>query len=401
MSTPMVARRVPWQWLLLLGSVAALGPLSSDAYLPAFPQMRTDFQTSGAAVQGTLTAMLVGAALGPLVMGPLSDLIGRRKPFIGALFVFSLVSFAQAFAPTIEVLIALRLVQGFAGMSASIMSQAVLRDMTPDGDLMRSLSRMRLVSLSAPILAPSIGVLALRYTGWRGLFVLTGAIGLLLVLVLVLRAPRGAFRGRAEDADRVVRQSLASYRFLLRDPRVLMGNVAAASMFSALMLYISNGPLVFRDAFGLEPQDFGLVFTINALSMLAGSQLAPLLVDRFGTHRVYTGAGTVSAVVLLIMLGCALVGEAAKVPFFIALAVVTADFGVSLILPTKELMELHPERAGAGAALLRSTNMVTAGIAGLLLGLAPSTSSVPMVVGMLVFEAVAVLAWRRRSRLAA
>jgi len=401
MSTPIAAHRVPWQWLLLLGSVAALGPLSSDAYLPAFPQMRADFATSGAAVQGTLTAMLIGAALGPLVMGPLSDLIGRRTPFIGSLLVFALVSFAQAFAPTIETLIGLRLVQGFAGMSASILSQAVLRDMTPDGDLMRSLSRMRLVSLSAPILAPSIGVLALQYTGWRGLFVLTGGAATALSLVLLLRAPRSAFRGRAEDADRVVRQSLDSYRFLLRDPRVLMGNVAAACMFSALMLYISNGPLVFRDAFDLEPQGFGLIFTMNALSMLAGSQMAPVLVERFGTHRVYTGAGSVSALVLLVMLACALVGEAARVPFFIALAVVTADFGVALILPTKELMELYPDRAGAGAALLRSTNMVTAGVAGLLLGLAGSDSAVPMVLGMLAFEAIAVWAWRQRSRFSA
>lgn len=392
--------RVPLKWLLLLGSVAALGPLSSDSYLPAFPTMRADFGTSNAMIQATLTAMLVGAALGPLVMGPLSDLVGRRRPFIGSLLVFALVSWAQAFAPTIEILIALRLLQGFAGMSASILSQAVLRDMTPDGDLMRSLSRMRLVSLSAPILAPSLGVLALRVTGWRGIFILTATIALILSLAL-LRAPRSGFRGRAEDADRVVRQSLESYRFLLRDPRVLWGNVAAASMFSALMLYISNGPLVFRDAFGVEPHTFGFIFTMNALSMLAGSQLAPVAVHRFGSHRVYVGSGAVSALALATMLVSASLGERALLPFFIALAVVVGAFGLSLILPTKELMELHPDRAGAGAALLRSTNMLVAGVAGLLLGvLSSSASAVPMVIGMLAFEAVAVFAWSRRTRLA-
>lgn len=400
MSDTAAISRVPLKWLLLLGSVAALGPLSSDSYLPAFPTMRQDFATSNAMIQATLTAMLVGAAIGPLVMGPLSDLIGRRRPFIGALLVFAVVSYAQAFAPTIEVLIALRLVQGFAGMSASIMSQAVLRDMTPDGDLMRSLSRMRLVSLSAPILAPSIGVLALRVTGWRGIFILTGTIGIVLVVAL-LRAPRSGFRGRAEDADRVVRQSLESYRFLLRDPRVLWGNVAAASMFSALMLYISNGSLVFRDAFGVEPHTFGFIFTVNALSMLAGSQLAPVAVHRYGSHRVYVGAGAVSAVALATMFVSALRGESAALPFFLGLGVVVGAFGLSLILPTKELMELYPDRAGAGAALLRSTNMLAAGAAGLLLGLASSDSGVPMVLGMFAFEALAVFAWNRRMRLAA
>ena len=390
--------RVPLKWLLLLGSVAALGPLSSDAYLPAFPTMRNELHATNTMIQATLTAMLVGAAIGPLVMGPLSDLIGRRKPFVGAMLAFAMISFAQALAPTIEVLILLRLLQGFAGMSASIMSQAVLRDMTPDGDLMRSLSRMRLVSLSAPILAPSIGVLALRLTGWRGLFIMTGTIALVLAAML-LRAPKSGFRGRADDAERVVRQSLDSYRFLLRDRRVVYGNVAAASMFSALMLYISNGSLVFRDAFGIEPHTFGMLFTINALSMLAGSQLAPVIVERHGSHRTYLVAGSVSAIGLSVMFVSAIGGSAHPLPFFAGLAVVVGAFGLSLILPTKELMELYPERAGAGAALLRSTNMMAAGVAGLLLGLFPSDTGVPMVIGMFAFEGIAVMAWNRRMRL--
>ncbi len=398
MPQPTATDRVPMRWLLLLGLVAALGPLSSDSYLPAFPTMRTDFATSNAMIQATLTAMLVGAAVGPLIMGPLSDIIGRRRPFIGSLLVFAVISWAQAFAPTIQVLIGLRLVQGFAGMSASIMGQAILRDMTPDGDLMRSLSRMRLVTLTAPILAPSFGVLALRFTGWRGIFIVTGTMAVLLSVAL-LRAPASAFRGRATDADRVVRQSLDAYRYLLRDPRVRLGNVSAACMFTALMLYISNGSLVFRDALGIQPSMFGAIFTINALCMLAGSQLAPSVVARYGSQRVYVGAGAVAAFGLAIMLGSALVGQSAARVFFVGLPIVVFTFGLSLILPTKEVMELHPERAGAGAALLRSNNMVLSGLAAVVLGLAPSSTAVPMVVGMFAFGAIAVGSWVRRGRL--
>ena len=389
-------RQVPMRRLLFLGAVAALGPLSTDSYLAAFPIMREELATTSALVQATLTVFLVGAAIGPIVMGPVSDLIGRRLPFIISLVAFAVTSLLAAAAPSAQWLVAVRLVQGFFGMSSSILSQAVLRDMTPDGDLMRALSRMRLVTLSAPIVAPGIGVALLTWTGWRGIFILTGVVAFLLAIIAV-RLPHTLYRGRAADADRVVRQSFASYRFLLRDPRVLLGNIAAASSFSALMLYISNGSLVFRDTFGMEPSTFGFVFTVNALCMLAGSQIAPAVVARFGSTRVYLAAGLAAAAGMALMLLAGLMGAAGW--FFGGLALAILAFGVALILPTKELMEIHPDRAGAGSALLRSGNMVAAAAAGFTLAHFATDTVVPMALGMLTLEAVAMASWLRRMRL--
>ncbi len=384
--------------LLFLGSVAALGPLSTDSYLAAFPVMRTELGTTSAMVQATLTAFLIGAAIGPVVMGPLSDLIGRRVPFVGSLAALAVTSWLAAAAPGIEALIVIRLFQGFFGMSSSILSQAVLRDMTPDGDLMRSLSRMRMVSLSAPIVAPGLGVVLLQWTGWRGIFVLTGAVAATLA-VLASRLPQALYRGPAADTRRVFRQSMASYRFLFGDQRVVLGNIAAASSFSALMLYISNGSLVFRDTFGVQPSEFGVIFTTNAVCMLIGSQLAPTLVARAGSTRVYLGAGLLAAFGMTGMLSAGIVGVQARGVFFTGLALSVFAFGIALILPTKELMEIHPERAGAGAALLRSGNMLTAAAAAFALAHFATETVVPMALGMLLLEAIAMASWIRRMRL--
>jgi MFS family permease len=154
--------------LLLLGGIAGLGPFSVDTYLPAFPQIADDLHATPSGVQLTLAAYLVAMATGQLLMGPSSDSWGRRRPLLTALVCYVLAALACAVAPTVGVLVALRVVQGLAGGAVLVIARAVVRDLYTGSDVTRFLSRLTLVFGLAPIVAPSLGSLVLTVTGWRG-----------------------------------------------------------------------------------------------------------------------------------------------------------------------------------------------------------------------------------------
>lgn len=381
--------------MLLLGSITALGPISTDSYLAAFPAMRDEFGVQGAAVQATLTAFMLGSALGPLIVGPLSDAIGRRRPFLAALSGFAALSLTAGVSRGIGELVAIRFLQGFFGLSASILGQAVLRDLTPDSDLLRAMSRVRLVSLSSPIIAPALGLLALRVTGWRGIFVGTAVLAVVLTIAIAF-VPAARLRGPVSTSDSALQQSIAGYRILLSDRRVRLGNIAAACTFASLLLYITNGSLIFHDAFGITAERFGMIFTGNAVCMLVGSQLVPALAERFGAYGLFLRASLVSTFGISCMVIDATALPMSSVPYFFGLGVAVFGTGLALALPMKEVMELHPERAGAGAGLLRTGNVVTGATGGWVLGLLAATSGLPLALGMLAFNLVAMLAWVRR-----
>ncbi|MEO5711106.1 MAG: MFS transporter [Nocardioidaceae bacterium] len=157
--------------VLVLGALIALGPLTIDMYLPAFPRIGDDLRAGDSAVQLTLTGMLLGLAVGQLVIGPLSDAWGRRRPLIAGLCTHAVASLLCAVAPTIAALAVVRVVQGFAGAAISVVAMAIVRDLFDGIAVARIMSRLMLVIGLAPILAPSLGGLVLGFTSWRGIFV--------------------------------------------------------------------------------------------------------------------------------------------------------------------------------------------------------------------------------------
>ena len=169
------------QLVLVLGALIALGPLTIDMYLPAFPRIGDELGASDSAVQLTLTGMLLGLAVGQLVIGPLSDAFGRRRPLVIGLCAHSAASLLCAIAPTVVVLAAVRVVQGLAGAALSVVAMAIVRDLFAGVGVARIMSRLMLVIGLAPILAPSIGSLVLGFTSWRGIFVVLAGAALLVV----------------------------------------------------------------------------------------------------------------------------------------------------------------------------------------------------------------------------
>ena len=269
---------------LTLGAFVALGPLTIDMYLPALPTIREELATSSATVQLTLTGTLIGLALGQLVIGPLSDALGRRRPLLAGTALHVVASLLVLVAPTIAVLGALRVLQGVGTAAAGVVALAIVRDLFEGRAAATMLSRLFLVMGVAPVLAPTIGGELLRFTSWRGVFAVLAVYG---VLVLAL----GAFGLRETLPPERRRRggiagTLRTYGGLFRD-RTYVGLILVAGLtMAALFTYVSGSSFVYQRQFGLDEQQFGMLFGAGAVWLIAATQLNPVLLRRWSPAQI-------------------------------------------------------------------------------------------------------------------
>ncbi|GLZ43904.1 Bcr/CflA family drug resistance efflux transporter [Actinomycetospora sp. NBRC 106375] len=367
--------------LVVLGALTAAAPLSLDTYLPALPSLTADLATTPSVTQLSLTSCLVGLALGQLVAGPLSDVLGRRRPMLLGAAGFAVVSVLCAVAPSVEVLVALRLLQGLLGAVGIVVARAVVRDTSDATTSARAFATLMLVSGVAPIVAPVLGGQLLRVTSWRGVFVVLavyGALSGLAVLVLVRESlPRSRRRSGSAAA------TLASFRVLLGDRRVVACVLAAGLLFSAMFAYISGSTFVLQDLYGLSPQAFSGVFAANSVGIVASVQVAGRLA---GSGRVppvrlvAAGLGVAAVGTGVLLVSTLLDGGLAGVVAGLFVTVV----GVGLVLPSATTLTLadHPEHAGSASALLGTAQFIVGAGTAPLVGLAGSRSAVPMAATM-------------------
>src|SRR4051812_19828641 len=335
---------------LTLGAFVAIGPLTIDMYLPALPTLREDLQTTSAAVQLTLTGTLVGLALGQLVVGPLSDALGRRRPMLAGVALHVLASLLVLVAPGIAVLGALRVLQGVGTAAAGVVAMAIVRDLFEGRAAATMLSRLFLVMGVAPVLAPTIGGEILRFTSWRGVFALLAVYGVLLLVV-------GAFALRETlPPERRQHDGIAgtrrTYATLFRD-RSFVGLVIVAGLtMAALFSYVSGSSFVYQREFGLDEQQFGMLFGAGAAFLIAATQLNPLLLRRWSPAQILvtgTGSGAVAGGALLVLAAIGSGGLwAVAVPLWAVL------FSAGLALPNAPALALsrYGDAAGSAAALL-------------------------------------------------
>ncbi|MGY1689503.1 multidrug effflux MFS transporter [Geodermatophilus sp. SYSU D01105] len=342
MSRPLLA--------LVLGAFVAVGPLTIDMYLPALPTITADLGTTSAMIQLTLTGTLVGLALGQLVLGPLSDAFGRTRPLLAGTALYVVASLLVLVAPNVAVLGVLRVLQGVGTASGAVIALAVVRDLYTGRAAATMLSRLFLVLGAAPVLAPTIGGEILRFTSWRGIFALLAVYGLLLLAVgaLGLRETLPPERRRSSG----LAGTLRTYRGLLRD-RTYVGLVVVAGLTMAgLFSYVSGSSFVFQRQFGLDEQQFGLLFGAGAVWLIAATQLNPLVLRRWTSAQVLVAgivAGTVAGAVLLLL---ALTGTGGLAGVVVPLWAVLFSGGLALPNAPALALSRHGEAAGAAAALL-------------------------------------------------
>jgi MFS transporter, DHA1 family, multidrug resistance protein len=375
---------------LVLGAFVAVGPLTIDMYLPALPTIAADLGTTSATIQLTLTGTLVGLALGQLVLGPLSDALGRKRPLLAGTALYVVASLLVLVAPDVAVLGVLRVLQGVGAASGAVIAMAVVRDLYTGRPAATMLSRLFLVLGAAPVLAPTIGGEVLRFTSWRGIFVLLAGYGLLLLAVGALALRETLPPERRSSAG--LGGTLRTYRGLLRD-RTYVGLVLVAGLTMAgLFSYVSGSSFVYQGQFGLDEQEFGLLFGAGAFWLIAATQLNPVVLRRWTPAQVLvTGIvmGTVAGVVLLVL---ALTGTGGLAGVVVPLWAVLFSGGLALPNAPALALTRHGESAGAAAALLGAVQFgVGASVAPLVGVLGNDAAAMGTVVVGALLVAIAVL----------
>ena len=354
------------KYILILGALSALGPFTIDLYLPAFPTVAADLHASDAAIQITLTATLVGFALGQLIVGPLADAFGRRKPLLIATAVHVLASLAVAAAPTVELVTVGRVFQGIGAAGSGVVAMAIVRDLFSGQRLIRMLSRLALVWGLAPVLAPVIGSQLLRVFEWRGVFVVLAGYGLVMVIVsaffMIETLPperRGIFSGRA-----VARR----YRHLARDGAFVGAAILGSMVFTALFSYLSSSSFLLQDVFGMTAQQYGIAFGVNSLGLVAATQISARLMRKFAPKQVATAGLLVMSAGAVSLLICGL-SDGSLGWVLASLFFVVSPLGI--IMPTVQVTALanHAEEAGTAASLIGALNSLLPGLVTPIVGL--------------------------------
>jgi DHA1 family bicyclomycin/chloramphenicol resistance-like MFS transporter len=375
---------------LILGGLSAFAPLSIDMYLPALPSMTGDFHTSDTTLQLTLTAFVIGLAVGQLVLGPLSDALGRRKPLLAGLALYVLGSVLCAISPSPELLITARVVQAIGAAAGIVISRAVVRDLYSGTAMTRYFSTLMLINGVAPILAPVLGGQILRLTSWRGVFVVLTVFGALLLAAVALSLPEPLPAGLRTPAR--PRSILRAYGHLLTDRGFLGYTLACGLMFAGLFAYVSGSSFVLQGVYGLSPQAFSLVFGLNGVGIVLAGQLNRRIVGRFG-ERALLRSGLLSSfagglgVLLAVVVHLGLVGL--LIPLFVLVA------SIGLVMPNASSLALaeHAKNAGSASALLGVLQFIIGGLATPLVGLGGPGTALPMVIVMASFSTLALLAF--------
>jgi DHA1 family bicyclomycin/chloramphenicol resistance-like MFS transporter len=336
--------------ILVLGAFVALGPLTIDTYLPSLPALTADLQSTSSTVQLTLTGTLLGLALAQLVIGPLSDSLGRRRPLLAGIALHVVASLAIVVAPNVAVLGALRFVQGAGAAAGSVIALAIIRDLYSGREAATMFSRLMLVMGVAPVLAPTLGGELLRITSWRGVFVFLAVYGVLVLIAgaLALRESLPPQHRRATG----VAPTLRTYGGLLRD-RVFVGLVLVAGLTMAgLFGYVAGSSFVFQQQFGLDQQQFGLVFGAGAIFLIAATQLNAYLLRAFEPGTLLLAALIGGSVAGLVLVGTTVTGFGGIVGVLLPMFGVL--FAVGLALPNAPALALarHGDAAGTAAALV-------------------------------------------------
>ncbi|HEY5853490.1 MAG TPA: multidrug effflux MFS transporter [Aldersonia sp.] len=379
----------PRRVVLVLGALIALGPLTIDAYLPALPAIADDLDATDALVQLTLTGTLAGLAVGQLVVGPLSDALGRRRPMIAGIGVHVIASLLCVVAPSVAILGVLRAVQGFGAAAAMVIAMAVVRDLYVGSAAATVLSRLILVMGVAPILAPSLGGLILLRGSWRGIFVMLAVFGVALIFVAVFALRETLPRYRRRPVG--VGFALRGYLRLVRDPIFVALAVAGGLAMSTLFAYIAGASFVLQDDFGLDEQQFALVFGVGAVALIAASQVNVVVLRRYALTAV-VGVALAAALGAAVLLGVfAMTGAGGVWGFVVPVWLVLAASG--FVLPNAPALALsrHGEAAGTAAALVGAAQFGIGALVAPLVGVL-GNDSIAMATVMVAGPAVALVA---------
>ncbi|MFB0637596.1 MFS transporter [Bacillus rugosus] len=380
----------------LLGMLAILGPLNIDMYLPSFPEIASDLSASASLVQLSLTACLVGLTIGQLIVGPVSDAQGRRKPLLICIFLFALSSLFCALSPNITTLVAARFLQGFTASAGLVLSRAIVRDVFTGRELSKFFSLLMVITAVAPMVAPMTGgaILLLPFATWHTIFHVLMIIGFLLVFLIAFRLKETLPPEKRIPSS--IGTSVKTMGSLLKDRSFMGYALTVGFIHGGSFAYVSGTPFVYQDIYGVSPQVFSILFGINGLAIISGS----FIIGRFGgiIHeksllRIAVITAMIATAVLLTM--TLIHGPLATLVISIFIYMIT--IGMVLTSTFTLAMEKQGHRAGSASALLGMLPLLLGSIVSPLVGI-NETTAIPMGAIMFVTAVIGSLAFFRLTK---
>ncbi|MCY9374799.1 MFS transporter [Bacillus sp. T17B1] len=375
----------------LLGMLAILGPLNIDMYLPSFPEIANDLSASASLVQLSLTACLVGLTIGQLIVGPVSDAQGRRKPLLICIFLFALSSLFCALSPNITTLVCARFLQGLTASAGLVLSRAIVRDVFTGRELSKFFSLLMVITAVAPMVAPMTGgaILLLPFATWHTIFHVLTIIGFLLVLLIAFRLKETLPPEKRIPSS--IGTSVKTMGSLLKDRSFMGYALTVGFIHGGSFAYVSGTPFVYQDIYGVSPQVFSILFGINGLAIISGS----FMIGRFGgiIHeksllRIAVITAMIATAVLLTM--TMIHGPLATLVISIFIYMIT--IGMVLTSTFTLAMERQGHRAGSASALLGMLPLLLGSIVSPLVGI-NETTAIPMGAIMFVTAVMGALAF--------
>lgn len=383
--------------LAALGLLAAVSAVATDLYIPSIPSIAHELHTSASSVQLTLSLFFFGVGLGQLLLGPLSDALGRRPVLLAGFAVFAATGIAAVFAQNIETLIVLRLLQGISGSVGIVLSRAIAADLSTGETAVRALSLIAMVVGLGPLIAPVLGGFAHRLWDWRGVLAVLAVISTLMLLLAWRRVPESL---RPEQrSPHGIGATLRPFARLLRDRGFVALMLAFALGFTAMIAYISASPFVGQRILRMTPIEYAFSFAAGASALLIANLVNARLAPRVGPARMLAVGAGMLLLGGLGMLVLVLTG-ALTTPGFIACAfVLTGGTGLTMSNASALALARAGLTRGSGSALIGTAQFALGGAAAPLVGLWGESTAVPMsiIVGCAAVLSAACVALRPRS----
>jgi DHA1 family bicyclomycin/chloramphenicol resistance-like MFS transporter len=385
--------------LSLLGSLSVVSPFAIDMYLPAFPELASEFGVPSTTIALTLSSYFIGLALGQVLYGPLLDRFGRKRPLVAGLSLFILASVGCTAAPDVDTLVAMRFIQGLGGCVAQVASVAMVRDFFPVKDSAKVLSLLFLFIAASPLLAPTVGSLVIVAFGWKAaFFALAGVVAAILALVYFLLP-----EGHTPDPDISLKPGpiVAEYLAIIRNARFATYAFAGAFSFAGLFTYVAGSPIIFMDGFGVSARAYSLIFAVLAVGFIGCSQLNVLLLRWFASESLFFCFLIVQVTVGAIFLAGAAAGwyglQETVVLLFLFLGC------VGLTNPNASALALAPftKNAGSASALLGFFQLGIGALISTGISAATPRDSLPIIAILAATAVIALavlLAGRNRAR---
>jgi MFS transporter, DHA1 family, multidrug resistance protein len=374
----------------LLAALSAIGPLTTDMYLPSLPDIARTLGAPTAQVQLTISAYLFGFAVGQILYGPVSDRHGRKPVLLAAVGLYCAASLVCALSTSIEMLIAARALQALGGSGGIVLARAIVRDLYSGARAGRELSLIGSVMALAPVLAPIVGGVLQTGFGWRSVFLTLVVAGLFGAGAVWMLLPETLGR-RAEPLS--ASSMLKSYGVVARNPAYLAYLGLASTSYAGLFAWISGASFVLQNLYGLTPFDFGVAFALGSVGYMTGATLAARMVVRLGLDRTIGFGGCACAAGGLGMVATVALGLTSAISLVLPMAIFLAGLGMVLPQSIAGAMTPFPERAGAASALLGFVQQSIAALCGAVVGALLGANAWPLAIAVAVMGGATLVLW--------